>query len=139
MPRTIRGRHVKHVGAPLHEDQLGHLQHGPAGVFFHDAPAMLGYGTRTFPFKDEEHRRQLWAEHREQLLAYKFGFTMDEKLGPREPGTRPAAWWNYEAPGPRLPGETQPEALDRMGLLSDDERKAIARARAQRLRSYGAS
>ena len=51
-------------------------------------------------FKSEEHRRELWEQNRENLLNKKaVGF--GESVIEREPFTRPAAWWDYEAPEPR--------------------------------------
>ena len=52
-----------------------------------------------------------WQEHRAELLAYwtqpfeawrrEHGQTSFENPEPGGPGTRPWAWWEFEAPGPR--------------------------------------
>ena len=64
--------------------------------------------------------RDVWFDERDQLLAYWLG---DQpwpdvwlERWPRlaedgGPGTRPPAWWRYEAPGPRLVGGRIPETV----------------------------
>jgi hypothetical protein len=92
----------------------------------------------------EAELRKLWAEVREDFLA---------KHTARSPGTRPWAWWKFEATEPRLqvaPGpealgpadwfgmpskyagmppddmyETEAEYLERLGLLTDEERDRL--------------
>lgn len=58
--------------------------------------------------------RDAWADLRDEIM-------------PRaKPGTRPVAWWLFDAPEPRNVGEDEPEQLERMGLLTDAELEAIA-------------
>lgn len=52
-----------------------------------------------FPFQSEEHRRQVWEDNREFLINK--DANGDAELAQREPGTRPAAWWDYDSPEPR--------------------------------------
>ncbi len=119
-------------------------------------------------FVDEAAAREAWAAHREALMAYWTRSDLtpeDESPEPGGPGTRPWAWWRFEAaaePRRRLGGvglggaddpdapawrrkmsfgvpsvwsgvdwsdvpvyESEPAYLDRLGLLSDEERRAI--------------
>ena len=41
-----------------------------------------------------------------------------------DPGSRPSAWWDYDAPEPSGPRETDREFLARLGLLSEAEAPA---------------
>jgi hypothetical protein len=50
-----------------------------------------------------------WQFHGRRLTA--------EWIG-RRPGTRPPAWWEFEAPAPRLAGESEYVYLLRHGLLT---------------------
>jgi hypothetical protein len=51
------------------------------------------------------------------------------------PGRRCAAWWEFDAPGPLVNGESEPEYLHRHGLLDSEELAAI-RHRALELVKY---
>ena len=85
---------------------------------------------------DEDARREAWFEHRDELLAYWIqdparwkrpsgmsAIDHFEHPEPGGPGTRPWAWWRYEAPAMRRPVEgTVPERLmiagsDKPGLI----------------------
>lgn len=46
-----------------------------------------------------------------------------------EPGTRPWAWWRFEAPEPLPEGEEESDYLKRHGLLLDGELEELRRAR----------
>lgn len=52
---------------------------------------------------DEKARRAAWFAHRDQLLAFwlQDPETVNSTPAPGGPGTRPWAWWRYEAPGLR--------------------------------------
>ena len=62
---------------------------------------------------DEDARRAMWFEHRDELLAYWIqdparwkrpsGMSAIDHPEPGGPGTRPWAWWRYEAPEMRRP------------------------------------
>ncbi|MDA2937029.1 hypothetical protein MYX75_02040 [Acidobacteria bacterium AH-259-A15] len=57
-----------------------------------------------FPFDDEEHRHQLWEENREYLMSLRGDPDSIDYWGETTlylPATRPAGWWDYEAPEPR--------------------------------------
>ncbi len=97
-------------------------------------------GSLEIPFESEQERRVVWFQNRERLLR--------EHIAAK-PGTRPSAWWAYEAPEPRqlLSGvveqvgkelycgmpvltkdiyeesqfETEYDYLKRLGLLFDSE------------------
>lgn len=45
-----------------------------------------------------------------------------EYVTPGGPGTRPWAWWQFTARGPRRQGESEAAALARLGMLPADER-----------------
>jgi hypothetical protein len=59
-------------------------------------------------FADDQERRRAWESERARLLM-------------REPGKRPAAWWDYESLEPRNPEEPETWQLLRLGVLSDEE------------------
>ena len=66
---------------------------------------ILGYqmfDSKTFPFKDETQRRQLWKKHREDLLkAMHQPRTHGNFHEPFGNNLRPHEWWRVEAPEPR--------------------------------------
>jgi hypothetical protein len=70
--------------------------------------------------------RALWERHRDGLLS--------EWIA-RHPGSRPPAWWAFDAPGPQPDGESEVQYLHRLGSIDVDELKAI-RARAIELVRY---
>ncbi len=82
---------------------------GPAGDLSAEAWAVLGAGL-TAAWSRGEARRADGAPPR------------------GAPGTRPWGWWEYEAPGPRRPGEAEADYLRRHGLLGADEEAALAAA-----------
>jgi hypothetical protein len=47
------------------------------------------------------------------------------------PGSRPWGWWQYDAPEPPYPRESEIDYLARHGLLTDPERLRLDRARIQ--------
>ena len=79
-------------GSGLTENQLLHLLTG-------DCFDSMEGRAPGFPFRSDDHRRQLWRENRHRLIDKDVGD--DDGLVKREPGTRPAAWWSYDAPEPR--------------------------------------
>ncbi len=77
---------------------------------------LIGPGGRS-AFASDAARRAAWQAHREEILKrWEHGY----------PGMRPSAWWRYDAPEPRLENERDAEALERLGLLSDEERGRVA-------------
>jgi hypothetical protein len=46
------------------------------------------------------------------------------------PGTRPLRWWQYDAPAPRRPGQSEYEYLRRHNLLTAAEKRHGSRRRA---------
>lgn len=79
MPRK-RVKSKKRVQKGLSDDQLQHL--------------LIGYSIDgSFPFRDDEHRRQLWELHKDRLLTVEI---CPDGLRERKPGTYPAAWFDYE-------------------------------------------
>ncbi len=85
-------RRSRKTGPALSENQALHLL---IGICFdsHEGRAL------DFPFRDEAHRRQLWNENRDRLIQKDVG--PGGGLVQREPGTRPAAFWAFDAPEPR--------------------------------------
>ena len=61
-------------------------------------------------------RREVWCDLREQLLA---------EWVSEHPGTRPFAWWTYDAPEPLGEGESQVQYLTRLGLMDANERRRL--------------
>lgn len=101
--------------APLTDDQTLHLLIGWCFNSFK-------YKNTDFPFEDDEHRRQLWEHNRDYLVDKDINYTGVCK---RKPGTRPAAWWDYEAPEPRRDLESEEDYLRRLDLLLPGEDEAI--------------
>ena len=69
--------------------------------------------------------QQAWELNRDMLMSPQ---TRENENG-YEPGTRPVCWWMFEAPEPPREDETQEECLHRLGILTDDERQQLDRAR----------
>jgi len=67
-------------------------------------------------FASEEARRQAWLAHAAELTPLV------------DAGSRPWAWWQYEAPEPLLPRESELAYLIRCGLLTPEERKKFVGA-----------
>jgi len=80
---------------------------------------LLGPQNSSSAFTSESARRRAWQQAKAILEALV------------EPGARPSAWWDYEAPEPSGPRETAPEFLARHGLLTEADRGAKS-IRAQR-------
>jgi hypothetical protein len=73
---------------------------------------LLGPQNSFSAFADDHARRQAWLQSKAVLEALV------------DPGVRPSAWWDYEAPEPAGPRESVPEFLSRMGLLTLAEVRA---------------
>lgn len=56
---------------------------------------------------------ELWDRYKETIL--------DDWIK-ENPCTRPERYWEFDAPGERLPGESQAAYLDRHGLLTKEEK-----------------
>ena len=70
---------------------------------------LLGPQESSPAFASEHARRQAWRQSRAVLQALV------------DPGGRPSAWWDYDAPEPAGPRESAPEYLARLGLLSESD------------------
>ena len=89
MPR--KNRIKRRIEESLTPEQKSDLIAGPG---YHPGPA---------PFRNEAERRTAWEAHRDLLIRLAISA---EPLGPlcakgKGPGTRPAAWWQFEAPEKR--------------------------------------
>jgi hypothetical protein len=106
--RVTRRAKLRRPGfEPQHRAQLLH-----GHDFFGDAYGeTIGHRSRTRGIFDADAARADWVENREELLAYWLqdptrwqrdpdvsGFHQPEPGGP---GSRPAAWWWFDAPAPR--------------------------------------
>ena len=148
MPRRPRNRGIqrKQETIGLNENQLDHLIRGYCWDFKTDVK---------FPFESEEHRKQCWKRHKEEI--FRECQTDDETECGFHPyfrfGDRPAAWWEYEKPPERKfttvryqPGnahhpdglwlerndyEPMEDYLDRTNLWRMDEKRKFLAMRAR--------
>jgi hypothetical protein len=77
---------------------------------------LLGPKDELSAFDSGESRREAWRDHSAELLAMV------------DPGSRPWAWWQYDAIEPILPREPELAYLCRCGLLTGAERERLERA-----------
>ena len=81
---------------------------------------------------DDEARRQVWLRHREYVMSLQGKPCQGESFAFQRSnvyfayGTRPSAWWDYDAPEPRVPGESEAAYLTKLGLLNGAELAAVA-------------
>jgi hypothetical protein len=78
---------------------------------------VLGEMERQPAFASKADRRAAWERHRDRLMA-NYG-------PPRQRGTRPQAWWDYDSPVERDHDMHEALQLYRMGELKGDELKAV--------------
>jgi len=78
---------------------------------------LLGPGPAGSSFASNASRRAAWRSHSHEVMRLV------------EPGSRPWAWWEYDAPEPTLPRESQFDYLVRCGLLTKEERARLPKAR----------
>jgi len=77
---------------------------------------LLGPNDDTSAFDADESRRKAWRDHAAELMPMV------------DPGSRPWAWWQYDATEPILPREPALAYLSRCGLLTSAERERLQRA-----------
>lgn len=77
---------------------------------------LLGPKGSASSFDGDDSRRHAWREHAAELAPLV------------DPGSRPWAWWKYDAPEPRFPREAQTAYLLRCGLLTEKERTRLETA-----------
>ena len=77
---------------------------------------LLGPRGTASAFTSDALRRAAWRDHARELLAVV------------DPGSRPWAWWEYDAPEPALPWEPELAYLERCKLLTDTERQRLEAA-----------
>jgi hypothetical protein len=80
---------------------------------------LLGPSHLGSSFSSNASRRAAWRSHSEELMRLV------------EPGSRPWAWWEYDAPEPTLPRESDFDYLARCGLLTKGERARLPKAQVQ--------
>lgn len=83
MPTNRHKRVRRRATAKSDTDQLMHLQKG--WCFF-----------TAYPFDDDIHRQRVWRRYRSLLMSHQPGPGFDPVGSPREPGTYPKAWEQYE-------------------------------------------
>jgi hypothetical protein len=76
---------------------------------------LLGPTEGASAFADDAARQAAWREHAPELLVLV------------SPGSRPWAWWQYEAPEPVLPRESEIAYLERCRVLTENERQSLER------------
>jgi hypothetical protein len=81
---------------------------------------LLGPGDAASAFASDESRRSSWRAHSAELMRLV------------DPGSRPWAWWEYDAPEPVRPRESELAYLSRCGLLTETEQASLAQAGVQR-------
>jgi hypothetical protein len=81
---------------------------------------LLGPRDAGSAFDSDESRRTAWRSHSAELMRLV------------QPGSRPWAWWEYDAPEPAKPRESETAYLARCGLLTQAERASMAQAAIQR-------
>jgi hypothetical protein len=81
---------------------------------------LLGPRDAASAFASDESRRVLWRSHSTELMRLV------------HPGSRPWAWWEYDAPEPARPRESELSYLARWGFLTEAELASLARAAVQR-------
>ena len=126
MPR-IRARSSRKLSDDQHGMLMGHMYTlvGPAdrALFGLSEPEVIAY-----LFGSEAGMRETWRAFRHQLIG--------ECVDQNGPGTRPAAWWKYDAPdAPRTPPSSRAEQrslLEKMGLIGVHERQRMAVTRPTR-------
>ena len=74
---------------------------------------LLGPRETGSAFDSDESRHDLWRSHSAELMQLV------------QPGSRPWAWWEYDAPEPARPRESEPAYLARCGLLSEAEQASL--------------
>ena len=77
---------------------------------------LLGPRDTGSAFDSDESRRTAWRSHSAGLMRLV------------QPGSRPWAWWEYDAPEPPRPRESATAYLARCGLLTEAERASLAQA-----------
>ena len=77
---------------------------------------LLGPNDDISAFDSDESRREAWRDHTAELLSLV------------DPGSRPWAWWQYDAIEPILPREPALAYLSRCGLLTGAERERLEHA-----------
>ncbi len=78
---------------------------------------LLGPQNSSSAFANERERCRAWQQSKVVLQALV------------ESGSRPSAWWDYDAPELPGPRESAPEFLARHGLLSEAEAASMGRLR----------
>ena len=74
---------------------------------------LMGPRDRGSAFQSDNSRRDTWRSHSAELMRLV------------QPGSRPWAWWEYDAPEPVLPRESETAYLGRCGLFTESEQKSL--------------
>ena len=77
---------------------------------------LLGPKDARSAFESDESRCISWRAHAAEVMQLV------------QPGSRPWAWWEYDAPEPLRPRESETAYLARCGLLTEEERTSLAEA-----------
>ena len=93
---TNRKRVARNRRAEITGRQLEHLIFGWCLAVGHEY--MNLHGRRDFPFRDEEHRRELWFAHKDYIMSMQGAERIPGVFGafPLRKGQKPEAWKDYE-------------------------------------------
>lgn len=135
--------HYTGYGDPAAEQREIEYTEPPARPYYHRSGFrhVVTRYSRVGPFIGDGMEAD-WNAHREALLRFWISgeYSTSERLRAagvdvRMPpwlffrgcaGTRPWAWWQFDAPEPLPEGEDETDFLDRHGLLTNDERAELA-------------
>jgi hypothetical protein len=126
---TIRQKRQRRQHTRLTSDQFVELVDGPGARGLCGPPYYCGFGD------DRDAMREAWERHRDAFLGLFRGVGRLEDFVDRLkpwvtscaswPGTRPWAWWEFDAPEPLPEDEDEADYLERFGLWLPGEKKQL--------------
>ena len=125
----------KYNDSDLTNDQLDHLLLGHTFI----GATKPDYGKMGYPFKSKQHRERCWKQNKEYIMSLMGEPKDDLCFSGRTfmPGTRPQAWWLYDAPEPRRILKVYPDTVDKEQAIKYCE-KLMEQMGKNRMASFGA-